>query len=198
MECLACISPCAFEGTGEKKEKEGQRQREKGNERDSVEIRREASQKKTQPHSWFGPHLLCLTHLHAHSENISNEGKHLHSPIQTQLKRLHQTWKLLISQVALIINSLRGHASCLWDLTGLPDSIALLLTGGRTRLGLAPMITRTPPPSLFNQSWRGCRADVSEGERVFVFWSPEETSHITVSQALVLFFTEMWDTELFS
>lgn len=41
-----------------------------------------------------------------------------------------------------------------------------------------------PPPPFFRQSWRGCGADVSEGERVFVFWSPEETTHITVSHKL--------------
>ncbi|CAB1450454.1 unnamed protein product [Pleuronectes platessa] len=56
---------------------------------------------------------------------------------------------------------------------------------GRTRLGLALMIAKTPPPALFSQSWRGRRADVSEGERVFVFWSPEETSHITLNDESV-------------
>ncbi|KAK1904562.1 putative protein FAM157C [Dissostichus eleginoides] len=48
------------------------------------------------------------------------------------------------------------------------------------QIGIGPDDHKDPPPPLFSQSWRGCRADVSEGERVFVFWSPEETSHITL------------------
>lgn len=55
------------------------------------------------------------------------------------------------------------------------------------QIGIGPDDRKDPPPRLFSQSWRGCRADVSEGESVFVFWSPEETTHITVSQALMPF-----------
>ncbi|KAG7517812.1 hypothetical protein JOB18_016830 [Solea senegalensis] len=47
------------------------------------------------------------------------------------------------------------------------------------QFGIGPDDHKDPPPPLFSQSWRGCRADVSEGKRVFVFWSPEETSNIT-------------------
>ncbi|CAJ1058519.1 FERM and PDZ domain-containing protein 1 [Xyrichtys novacula] len=68
-------------------------------------------------------------------------------------------------------------------MTGLPDSAALLCTGGHKQIeiGIGPDDHKEPPPHLFSQSWRGCSADVSEGERVFVFWSPKETSHITIN-----------------
>ncbi|KAF1384652.1 hypothetical protein PFLUV_G00122420 [Perca fluviatilis] len=48
------------------------------------------------------------------------------------------------------------------------------------QIGIGPDDHKDPPPPLLSQSWRVHRADVSEGERVFVFWSPEETSHITI------------------
>lgn len=54
------------------------------------------------------------------------------------------------------------------------------------QIGIGPDDHKDPPPPLFSQSWRGCSADVSEGERVFVFWGPEETSYISVSQAFPL------------
>ncbi|KAJ8015387.1 hypothetical protein DPEC_G00025600 [Dallia pectoralis] len=38
-----------------------------------------------------------------------------------------------------------------------------------------------PPPPLFGQSRWGSGADVTEGERVFVFENPEEADHTTVS-----------------
>lgn len=119
-------------------------------------------------------HLLCLTCFRVHSETINN-----------------------CSSVVLLLNGLirlddrLPHALFLFE-TGRMDhlrlpkdefwqNVALLHTGGRTRLPLALMTRRAPRPPLFSQSWRSYRADVSEGERVFVFWSPEETRHISVS-----------------
>lgn len=106
-----------------------------------------ASWKTTTSKLVWTQHLLCLTYLRVRSENINNWSvvlllmKRLKIHVRCSLIRLDNRPS---SRLVLIITSWCGYASCLWVLTGLPDSVALLCTGGRTRSGLAPMITRTP------------------------------------------------------
>lgn len=90
-------------------------------------------------------HLLRLTYLRDHTENVSKGSVVLFLLInRLRTQSSHSSAEPVASRSTPIINLPRGYSPSLWALTGFTDSVALLRTGGRTRLGSALMTTRTP------------------------------------------------------